>query len=228
MRILGIDTTTKFLSIGLYDGLKIYEYNIEVGRLLSSVITATIKRVVEAVDLKMGDIDYFACGIGPGSFTGVRVGLSTIKGLSWSLNRKIIGLSTLDILAYAVRENNATIIPIIDAKRNLVYTSAYSDKNGVFRRERPYMLLALKDFYKEIKPDSILLGDAVMLYKDDVIRKAKNARFPDKDYWYPKGTSIIRLALERIKAKKFDNPFSIEPIYLYPKECQIKKSNIKN
>jgi tRNA threonylcarbamoyladenosine biosynthesis protein TsaB len=223
MRILGIDTTTKFLSIGLYDNGRLYEYSLEVGRGLSSLITTTIKRVIEAAGLKIKDLDYFACGLGPGSFTGVRIGLSTMKGFSWSLNKKIIGIPTLDILAYAAIGDNERIIPIVDAKRNLIYTSVYLAKKGVLKRNRPYMLLAPKDFYKEIKPGSLLIGDAVMLYKDDILRKTRGVHFLDKDYWYPKGSSIIKLALERIKAKKFDNPFTIEPIYLYPKECQIRK-----
>ena len=122
MRILGIDTTTRFLCLAFYDGVKIYEYNLEVGRRLSELIGVTLDRVLHALGWEPEDIDYFACGIGPGSFTGMRVGVATVKGLAWGLKKPIAGIPTLDILAQNVRaDNNTHIIPVIDAKRSMVY-----------------------------------------------------------------------------------------------------------
>lgn len=221
MRILGIDTTTKFFCIGLYDNGRIYEYNLEVGIRLSSLITVTLKRLLATLDWKIEDVDYFACGLGPGSFTGTRVGIATIKGLTWSMNRPVIGISTLDILAKNVLYTDSPIVPIIDAKRSLIYCSIFKYEFGMLKRLRPYMLLSEEDFFKDIEPDSIVLGDGVSLYKDKLIRDIKGVQILDSDYWYPKAHNIINLALERIKNKKTDNPFKIRPIYLYPKECQI-------
>jgi tRNA threonylcarbamoyl adenosine modification protein YeaZ len=221
LRILGIDTTTKFFCVGLYDNGRIYEYNLETGIRLSSLITVTLKRLLDALDWKIKDIDYFACGLGPGSFTGTRVGIATIKGLTLSINRPVIGISTLDILAKNVLYTDNPIVPIIDAKRNLVYCSIFKYKSGLLKRLRPYMLLSEEDFFKNIQPDTIVLGDAVSLYKDRLIKNIKGAQILDSDYWYPKAHSIINLTLERIKNKKIDSPFKIRPIYLYPKECQI-------
>ena len=78
MKILGIDTTTGRLCLGLYVDGKFYEYSLEVGRKLSALLVPTIQRVIDAAGLKIADIDYFACGLGPGSFTGMRIGLATI------------------------------------------------------------------------------------------------------------------------------------------------------
>lgn len=147
MKILGIDTTTKFFCLGIYDGAnpvrntaypnrynlisngaKIYEYNLEVGRMLSALLIQTIKRVLDALGWQVSDIDYFACGLGPGSFTGMRVGLATIKGLSWAVNRPLIGISTLDILARNVKNSNSPVVPVIDAKRNSIYCAVYKNK----------------------------------------------------------------------------------------------------
>lgn len=223
MKILGIDTTTKFLCIGIYDDTRIYEYNLEVGRGLSTLLTQTIKRILDAQGYQVRDIDYFACGLGPGSFTGMRVGLATIKGLSWAIRKPVIGISTLDILARDVRDTDSQIVPIIDAKRNLIYCAVYKNKNGRMNRIKSYMLLKEEELRKCVKPNSILLGDAVSLYKESILRNIKGAIILDKDYWYPKAHNIIALALERIRDKKFDNPFDIKPIYLYPKECQVKQ-----
>lgn len=224
MKILGLDTSTKFLCLGLYDGAKIYEYNLELGRKNSSLLVVTIKRVLEALNWHIDDIDYFACGLGPGSFTGIRVGLATLKGLSWSQNKRVIGISTLDILAKNARIDDGLIIPVVDAKRNLIYCCNYKAQNGNIKRISPYMLLSEDELLKKIKNNAVILGDAVNLYKENILKSKKMITVLDRDYWYPKAHNIIMLALERIKQKKFASPFDIEPIYLYPKECQIKKA----
>ncbi|MCM8795553.1 MAG: tRNA (adenosine(37)-N6)-threonylcarbamoyltransferase complex dimerization subunit type 1 TsaB, partial [Candidatus Omnitrophica bacterium] len=97
MRILGVDTTTKFLSLGIYDNGKIYEYNLELERKHLVLLSLTIDRVLKALGWKVEDLDYLACGLGPGSFTGIRIGLSTIKGLGFALNKPLIGIPTLDV-----------------------------------------------------------------------------------------------------------------------------------
>lgn len=222
MKILGIDTTTKFLCLGIYDNGKIYGYNLELGRKHSALLIPTIKRVIDTLGWRLADIDYFACGLGPGSFTGIRVGLATIKGLSFALKKPIIGISTLDILAKSAGETDKPIVTIIDAKRNLIYGSIYKIKNGSLKRLTPYLLLPLNEFFKKIPKNTLILGDAVGLYKEKLLENLKGGSILDSDYWYPKAHQLIALALERIKQKRLSNSFNIKPIYLYPKECQIR------
>jgi len=88
--------------------------------------------------------------------------------------------------------------------------------------------LSIEEFFKIAKPDSIIFGDAVNSFKEEIIRRVRGANILDKDCWYPKAHNIIALALERIKEKKFENSFGIRPIYLYPKECQIRISHMAN
>lgn len=223
MKILAIDTTTKFLTIAIYSDGKIGEYNLEVGRQLSNLITLSIKRVLDAVNLEVKDIDYFACGLGPGSFTGIRTGVATIKGLSWIRNKPVIGISTLDILAQNIKDTDKQIIPVIDAKRNLIYSAIYKKKSGLLKRIGAYLLVSKEELCKRAGKNSIILGDAISLYGDSFVKNIKGAQILDKDYWYPKAHNLIALALGKIKAKKFKDAFNIKPIYLYPKECQIKK-----
>lgn len=223
MKILAIDTTTKFLTIGVYSDGRVSEYNLETGRQLSNLITLTIKRVLDAADFDIKNIDYFACGLGPGSFTGIRTGISTIKGMAWVTNKPVIGVSTLDILAENVKDTEKQIVPLIDAKRDLVYSCIYKKKSGMLKRTSAYMLVGIDDLLKEVKTGSIMLGDAAGLYKDSILKNLKKVEILDKDYWYPKAHNLIELALEKIKANKLNDAFNITPLYLYPKECQIKK-----
>jgi tRNA threonylcarbamoyl adenosine modification protein YeaZ len=222
MKILGIDTSTKFLCLGLSDDRKIYEYNLEVERALSTLLSVTIKRSLDALGWKASDIDYFACGLGPGSFTGIRVGVAAIKGLSWVTHKPVIGVSSLDIIAGNARNPDQPVVTIIDAKRNLIYCGIYKIKNGALIRTAPYMLLTETEFLKKVPRNAIITGDALNLYKEKILRYVKGAKLLEKDYWYPKAHNIIELALDKVKEKKFSDSFKIKPIYLYPKECQIK------
>ena len=222
MKILGIDTTTKFLCLGLYVDGKFYEYSLETGRGLSVLLVPTIQRVLEASGLKIADIDYFACGLGPGSFTGMRIGLATIKGLSIVRDKPVIGVCTLDILAENVTVKNTLIVPAIDARRGLIYCSSYKKEKDTLKRKSEYKLLSLDEFVSKFPAGAVILGDAAALYRDKLSSRIKGATILDKDYWFPKAHNLIRLALEKIKAKQFSSAQAIKPIYLYPQECQIK------
>lgn len=223
MKILGIDTSTKFLSLGAYDGEKIYEYNLDLGTKHSSLLIPTIKRVLDALGWRIEEIDYLASGMGPGSFTGMRVGIAAIKGMSWSLKKPIIGISTLDILAAGVTALDATVTVIVDAKRGLTYCCIYKIKGGSIKKITPYALLSEEELFKKIEDNTIILGDALNLYKEKILSNVRGVSILDRDYWYPKGRNIITLALERIKEKKFYDSFNLKPIYLYPMECQIRR-----
>lgn len=222
MKILGIDTTTKFLCLGLYADGKLYEYNLDVGRSLSELLVPAIQRVVTAAGLKIADIDYFACGLGPGSFTGMRIGVAAIKGLSIARNKPIIGLSSLDILAKNACPTERLIVTALDARRGLIYCSSYKYENGLLKRKSGYLLLSLDEFLQKFGAKPIILGDALSLYGDKMSTRIKGATLLDKDYWLLKAHNLIELALTKIKAKQFTSVLNVKPIYLYPKECQIK------
>lgn len=225
MKLLGIDTTTSFLCIGLYDGEKIYEYNMNVGNKLSGMLMPTVKRIIGMLGWRLVDIDYFICGVGPGSFTGIRTGLAAIKGMSLVLDKPVVGISSLDILAMNANVENQYIIPILDARRNMVYLSIYRKRAGVLRKISPYLLLKEEKFLRKIIPGSVLLGDGLGIYKDRIKLLKKDISFLEKDYWYPRGHNIIKLGLNRIKNDSYTDAFGIKPVYLYPKDCQIKKNS---
>ncbi|MFA5092876.1 MAG: tRNA (adenosine(37)-N6)-threonylcarbamoyltransferase complex dimerization subunit type 1 TsaB [Candidatus Omnitrophota bacterium] len=222
MKILAIDTTTKILCLGLYIDGKVYEYNLEVGRNLSQLLATTIQRVVAAAKIKISEIDYFACGLGPGSFTGMRIGLATIKGLSVIKDKPVVGVSSLDVLALNAPVTERLIVTALDARRELIYCSAYQYVKGLLKRKSDYSLLNLKEFLQKFKSKSIMLGDALALYGDKISAQTKGTVLLDKDYGKLNAHNLVTLALAKIKAKQFSSALNIKPIYLYPKECQIK------
>jgi tRNA threonylcarbamoyladenosine biosynthesis protein TsaB len=222
MKILGIDTTTKRLCLGLYVDGKFYEYSLEAGRNLSALLVPTIQRVIYALGLKIADIDYFACGLGPGSFTGMRIGLATVKGLNVVRNKPVIGISTLDILAMNANFKDRLIVSALDARRSLIYCSSYKYEQGSLKRKSAYSLLSLDELITKFPKKVVVLGDAVALYGDALAARIKDVTILGKDYWSPQAHNLINLALAKIKVKQFCSVLTIKPIYLYPKECQIK------
>ena len=121
------------------------------------------------------------------------------------------------------------IVPVIDARRSLIYSCFYRNAGNGLKKLSPYMLISKEELLAKIKSPSLVFGDALDLYREDILRNTSAVTLLDKDQWYPKAHNIIRLALGRIKNKKFDSLSKINPIYIYPKECQVKgKSKVKN
>lgn len=227
MRILSIDTSTKYLAIGFSDGCKMYEYRLKSGRMHSALIIPSIERIFQALKIPAQKIDYLAVGLGPGSFTGLRIGLSTVKGLAASLDKKVVGVSSLDIIANNVSErleNYSHVCPIIDARRGLVYTCLYRRVGSSLKRTTPYKLISLAELIKIAPKKTVFLGDGLKLYKKELTLKIKQAKFLDEEFYYPKAINIIKLSMEQIKKKKFIKMSKLHPIYLYPKECQVKNA----
>lgn len=229
MKILGIDTSTKFLCIGFFDNSKIYEYRLNLGMGHCALLLPSIKRILDSLQTEPKSIDYLAVGLGPGSFTGIRIALSTIKGLAVALNKKVVGIASLDIIAYnalAYIGDYKFVCSVLDAKRDLVYASLYRKVGDSLKKKMPYKLTTPLKLIKAIPKKTIFLGDALKIYKDLLTIKTKESKFLDEEFYYPKATNIIKIALERIEKNGFHDIKRLRPIYLYPKECQIRKCEV--
>jgi len=235
MKILALDTSTRFLCVGVYrDQQPAGEYRMDLGRKHSAFLLPALQRILDCLRLKLKDFDYFAVGVGPGSFTGIRIGVSVIKGFAFSLNKPLLGISSLDILACRAQDapylnsgcagKKINICPVIDAKRGLVFSSLYRLGAAGLKREMAYKLISIADLLSKVPAGSVFLGDGLSIYKREIAARIKNAVFLDEEYWYPRPGGIIALARRRINAKLLDTPDSLRPIYLYPKECQIKNT----
>ena len=228
MRILAIDTTSKNLCLAISDGSKSASLTLDCERRHAALLVPFIKKSVSALDISLKDIDYFAVGLGPGSFTGIRIGLSTIKGLAWSLNKPVVGFSTLDAIARnvldALKDNcfSAEVAVIVDAKRGQGYFCSYRLKDKRLKRTSRYKLLNLEDILALLPKDCIVLGDGVGVFQNSLLRAKSKPEILDKDFWYPRGHNLIPLAEELVSLGKISSAFKVKPIYLYPQDCQLK------
>lgn len=225
LNILSIDTSTKNFSLAVSSGTKIlHSRNVKLRHVLSQSIMPAIERILQKSKIPLSAVDGFAVGLGPGSFTSLRVGLATVKGLAFATRRPIVGIPSLDVLARGASEDGV-ICALCDAKRNLVYSCLYEKRGAVLKRKSRYLLTDIKDVLKRIKGDVTFVGDGVPLFRE-AIEKAvgTKARFAGEKQMYPQAKHLAIPAMERFKAKKYDNVETLVPFYLYPEDCQVQKS----
>jgi len=225
MNLLSLDTSTKKLSLAVSRGEQILKYrNVTLSRPLSSSIMPSIRTILDNAKMPLARLDGFAVGLGPGSFTSLRVGLSTIKGLAFAVGKPVVGIPSLDVLAMNVPEDSAQVCTLCDARRNLVYACLY-DKHGMtLKRKSEYLLTDIQQVLKKIKGKVVFIGDGLTLYAAD-IKKSKGImpQLIDQKNIFPQARFLTHLALERFAKKKYDNIDQLVPLYLYPDHCQIKK-----
>jgi tRNA threonylcarbamoyladenosine biosynthesis protein TsaB len=231
MNILAIDTSSKRLCVGLMNRKgKIVKYNINAGKRHTELLVPTIKKALARAKLSLKEIDYLAVGLGPGSFTGLRIGLATIKGFAAALEKPVVGLPTLDVLARnALPQDDKIVCPVIDAKRNLLFTALYKADSKKLKRTSIYLLISIDELLKKIDHGTavVFLGDGLRVYQERLKQKLRNSIFLKEDVWYPEAQKLIELAGELIDKGKTSDAKRLKPIYLYPKECQIRNSKCK-
>lgn len=229
MRILALDTSSKYLCLGVYDGENSFEYKVDFGVSLSRVLAPVIDRVLESAGLAISGIDIYAAGSGPGSFTALRIGHACVKALAWANGKPVAGIPTLDIIACHPGLGDGTIIPVVDAKRSLFYCGFYSKSGGAVKKRCGERLLSAEELISSIKKHSdkdgksaIITGDGLGPLGDVIKRCLPSAARADKEFWYPGPRALLALARAAASGKKVCDAFRLEPIYLYPQECQVK------
>ncbi|MBF0522699.1 MAG: tRNA (adenosine(37)-N6)-threonylcarbamoyltransferase complex dimerization subunit type 1 TsaB [Candidatus Omnitrophica bacterium] len=223
MKLLLLDTSTKNFSLAVSSGDRVVaSKNMVLKKVLSSSIIPSIEGILKKAGIALNELDGFAVGLGPGSFTSLRVGVATVKGLAFALNKPVVGVSSLDIIAMGIKGDVPFLNVISDAKRDLLYACSYTKKDHVLERLSGYLLLPVKDILKKTKEKAFFTGDGItILEKENLI--TKDYILADEKCWYPQAKNLLPLVLERFKKKNFDDIDKLVPLYLYPEDCQVKK-----
>ncbi len=225
MNLLALDTSSKHFSPAVVkDGKTLCYRSIVLKKVLSDSIMPAIRGILKKAGLTLAQIDGFAVGLGPGSFTSLRVGLATVKGLAFALKKPVVGVPSLDVLAMNVTGDGQVCV-VCDAKRNMVYACVYQKKGDALKRKSKYLLADIKDVLKRIKGEVTFVGDGVPLFRE-AIEKAVGVspRFTGEKQMYPRAKHLATLALKRFEAKDYDAAETLVPLYLYPEDCQVQKS----
>lgn len=217
MIILSIDSSSKVATAALLNNDEVLgEYVLNNKREHSVLLMPMIENLLKDCNLTVNDIDGYVVSKGPGSFTGLRIGMATIKGLSFGSSKPYISISTLDALAYSLINFKGIICPIMDALRENVYTGLYKNSNGQLEsiiEPTPMDIDELVATLKEQNEDVIFTGDAVSKHKDYIEEHLPKAQFAPNHLSIIRASSLGELGLNLLKDGKCDDPNSA-PIYL--------------
>lgn len=240
MKILAIDTSTASGSIALLeDDRLIAELTTCSQKTHAERLLPSIKGLLEGADARIEEIDCFAVTKGPGSFTGLRIGLSTVKGLAWSLHKPVIGVSTLEVLAMNIPYADKPICPILDARKKEVYAGIYKFQDASSRmqdinkdfatcnlrlatRIMPDAAISPNALVERIQEPTIFIGDGVQILKSQILNLKSQILFAPSHLWLIRAVNIGLLAWKKFKGGEIDTPETIGLNYLRPSEAEMK------
>lgn len=228
--ILSADTSSLKFSIALLRGAEPIAQFISSGPdRQSSDMLLEIDRLLSGYSYDIEDIDLFSVGLGPGSFTGLRIGVTTMRAMAFGLRKPIIGIPSIDALAHAVTDRGPDICVIIDAKQGKVYGRFYKESRSAIRSVSKIFLLPIDKLLARIRGPMLFSGDAIALYKEAILRaNIQGVSFAPEKRWHPEAAIIGNLSFNRWKKRYKDNIFTLSPLYIYPKECSIKRHRKKS
>jgi tRNA threonylcarbamoyladenosine biosynthesis protein TsaB len=225
MKVLGIDTSTSCGSVGLIDDESIIsEYLLNIPITHSERLLGTIELILKEARFAIGDLDGWAISLGPGSFTGLRIGVSTVKGLALATQKPVAGVSTLDVLAYQISSTPYLICPVLDARKGEVFTAfyRYGDGNDL-KRQSAYLAIKPEDLVKKIQERTIFIGDGVRTYRDYLRNSLESlAIFPFTPLNFPHGSGVAKLGLELLRKGECLDLATFTPLYVRTSEAEMK------
>ena len=224
MIILGIDTATSQVgcALGGVEG-SIASFHSARGRRHAETLVPAIQFVCEQARVEWREISVVAVDVGPGLFTGLRVGIATAKAVAQALRVPMIGLSSLDLLAFPLRHGRDLIATVVDARRGEVFYSLYRPVPGGVQRMTPARACSPAELASELmamSEDCLLVGDGAVRYAaafDD----ARHVVLTDSSFAYPSASSLVELAHPRAIREEFVQPSELRPLYLRKSDAEI-------
>lgn len=224
MKILALDTSTMMASCAVMDEERVLgEFSLSQEMSHSESLVPMIDEILVGLNLKISDIDLYAVAIGPGSFTGLRIGVATVKAFAHMFDKPIIGVSTLEGLAFNLPYNDI-VVPMIDARRNRVYTGIYSWEGGNLKTimepdaiEIDTLLEKLDQNYDKI----VVNGDGAKLHWDKIEeRLMEKVSYSTIGLNYCKASSIGELAWIKYNYRDIDDYYTLVPDYLRKSQAE--------
>ncbi len=178
MNILAIETSSLVASAAIVsDDIMIAEYTMNYKKTHSQTLLPMIDEICRLTEYDINNIDYIAVSAGPGSFTGLRIGSATAKGLGLALDKPLVHVPTVEAMAYNIYDTESLICPIMDARRNQVYTGIYRNKRGqvtAVKNQCAVSIDELIDTLNKMEENVIFLGDGVPVFADIIDEKLKS------------------------------------------------------
>jgi tRNA threonylcarbamoyladenosine biosynthesis protein TsaB len=215
MKVLAVDTSSRCGAIGLcVDGEVVGEVALRSQETHSARLLPSIDWLLRSLGLGPDDIDAFGVVTGPGSFTGLRVGLATIKGLAFGSNKSVTALHSLEVLAHPFAGTSQIIAPLLDARRGRVYGAAYRWHHEKLETIRPPADTEVPPFLEGLKEEILFLGEGARKFEKECREMVPLARFAASSFDIPRGGVLAEIAYQRIQNGDTVAISKLEPIYL--------------
>ncbi len=225
MKVLGIDTSTSCGSVGLVeDEWVISDYLLDLPITHSERLLKAIDWVLKESRCKGSELDGLAISLGPGSFTGLRIGVGTIKGLALSWEKPVVGISTLEVLASQISSTPYLLCPILDARKGEIYTAFYRYEGGTYPQlQSPIEAIDPRKLVLKIKELTLFFGNGVKTYGALLKENLQHlAMFPLPPFHIPHGSTVAKLGMERLERGEILDLSNFTPLYIRPSEAELK------
>jgi tRNA threonylcarbamoyladenosine biosynthesis protein TsaB len=223
MKILGVDTTTMMGAVGIVDGDEpVAELCTNISVTHSERLMSHIDGLLKSARMTLADLDGFAVSIGPGSFTGLRIGIAAVKGLAYATGKPVAGVGSLDVIADNIPLCMSQVCPVLDARKKMVYAAVYSggtDKRTLMEPD----VLTPEVLADRISGPTVFVGEGAYVYRDLLAQRLGDAAvFAPRVYGYPAGTAVALRGHVLIEKGEAADPFTLVPHYIRKSDAEEK------
>jgi tRNA threonylcarbamoyladenosine biosynthesis protein TsaB len=223
VNILGIETSTKTGSVAVVSENGViaqYSLNIEVTH--SERLMSTVDRVLKDTGLAVSDLLGFAVAIGPGSFTGLRIGLSTVKGLALATGNPVAAVPTLQALAWNLPYAAYPVCPLLDARKNEVYAALYRFDGTALVQVLPEAAIPIARLAERFSEKTVFTGEGSRIYRTEIQKIfGERAVFAPHSAILPSGATVAEIGLDMIKSGRQAELDSLTPMYIRRPEAEV-------
>ncbi|MED1948408.1 MULTISPECIES: tRNA (adenosine(37)-N6)-threonylcarbamoyltransferase complex dimerization subunit type 1 TsaB [Brevibacillus] len=228
MRVLAIDTSNLVLSVAVVEEERVLaEMTTNQQKNHSVRLMDCVSELLDATGTAPEDLSGFGVANGPGSYTGVRIGVASAKSMAWSLNVPVIGVSSLEVIAMNATGFSGLIVPLFDARRGQVYTGCYhSDGMEAVRAQSKEQIILLREWLPLLRDLAqgepiLFLGEDVRLHRETIVQELGNqAQFASPAFNHPRAAHIGYVALRKLQDG--GNAHELVPEYLQLAEAEAK------
>ena len=218
MITLAFDSTAKAASVAVCDGEKLLAlYNIDNGLTQSELLLPMAENMLKSLNLTFSDVELLACAVGPGSFTGVRIGVALVKGIAFGKGIPCVEVSTLDELAENLRGLSGIIVPCMDARRQQVYTATYRGTSGELEKLTDDRAMAISELAEELRAYNepiYLSGDGYAVAKRGLEAAGIKVEATPELLITENAYSVARIAVRKYEKGEYTTDLEIAPTYL--------------
>ncbi len=223
--ILALDSTAEVSTVAVCDRERLLsEIIVNTGNTHSATLLPAVEQALKMAEITVDDVNVFACSTGPGSFTGVRIGAATVKGIAYGKNKPCVSVSTLEALAFNLADRDGIICPVMNARRQQVYNALFANNDGELVRLCPDRALSISELDEELSTKALpiyLCGDGYGITESG-FKKTKVNKVSIRQR-YQSAYSVAQIALKKYENNETVNDCELVPIYLRPSQAERER-----